>query len=232
VASATDGLISHLQAPSPGPDSAVLLNCLVLKALWQTPFELKDTRQLPFHAPDQTMQVATMCTSSSLLYGAGPGCHIAELPYAGGALVFDCILPDRDLDSLKTLTATSLNKAIDGLTEQPLDLTLPRLTLQSRLDLMPALVRPGIHSLLDPRKSDLQAMFERPAYVSAASQELYVQVDEQGTRAAAVTDMTASPMATVEPPLPFHVDRPFLFLIRDRPTNLLLFIGKVSHPKS
>lgn len=91
----------------------------------------------------------------------------------------------------------------------------------------------GIKKLVDRDSAELNRLSDRRGFVSGASQQTWLEVNEHGTRAAAVTAVTPGASSTAEPvPLLFHADHPFLFLIRDRQTHLVLFIGRVVFPES
>jgi serine protease inhibitor len=105
---------------------------------------------------------------------------------------------------------------------------LPRFSVRSRLDLVPLFQSLGVHDLFDASKADLSGISAAPGlYVDTFVHEAWVQVDEEGTEAAAAT---GAAVREVLGSLPIVCDHPFLFFIRDRVSGALLFAGRVNDP--
>jgi serpin B len=214
----------------------VLTNAVYLKAAWQVEFTKQRTADGPFAAPDGTVAAKMMHNQASFRYARAPDVQILELDYRNG-LSMVIVLPDAKdgLDAVEGRLAGSYAAWLKALDYKLIDLALPRWTVTSRLPLGGFLAAMGM-----PTAFSLQADFSgiattRPLFIQKVLQQAFVNVDETGTEAAAVT---AVAMATSghgwssARPIAFHADHPFLYLIRDRTTGAVLFIGRVVDPRS
>jgi len=129
----------------------VLVNAVYLNAKWQAPFQKRATSPAPFHAPDGTVQVPTMHQTATFGYLRGEGYRALELPYRGGRLAFDVLLPDRGrLPALvRRLAGGDPLDAVRGLRPQRVQLALPKLLLRSRFELADALKALGMPLAFD-----------------------------------------------------------------------------------
>ncbi|MFI9272872.1 serpin family protein [Kitasatospora sp. NPDC052896] len=240
----TDGQIKDLFGPG-AVDASTLLaltDALYLKAQWQHPFEQAATTDRPFHLLDgSTPQVATMAQTATFRYAegsAGAPWQAVELPYAGGDLAMDLIVPAQGgLDAFRSgLDAAELDRILGGLSDASVDLTLPRFGFETGDSLVPALTALGLRSAFGPG-ADLSGIptpgtTPQPR-VGAVVQKARISVDEAGTTAAAGSGVAVGTTA-VRPPArsaQLHIDRPFLFLIRDTATGQPLFLGQVTDPR-
>ena len=213
----------------------VLVNAVYLNAKWQAPFQKHATSPAPFHAPDGTVQVPTMHQTATFGYLRGRGYRALELPYRGGRLAFDVLLPDRGrLPALvRRLAGGDPLDAVRGLRPQRVQLALPKLLLRTRFELADALKALGMALAFDLNRADLSGIAGRPGdlYIKAVVHEVYVRVDEAGTEAAAATGGVVNATSAPAPAaIVFDVDRPFVFLIQDRTSGAVLFLGTVSSP--
>ncbi len=237
VSRETDARIpSLLGAGDVGPSTRlVLVNAIALDARWKSPFEHADTAPAPFHAPGQTLEVPTMNQTGMFGYRRQSGYSVLELPYVGGRLAFDVLLPapGRLAALLGTLRDGGLTAAVDGLTERELLVSLPKLRLRTRFELAGALSTLGM-PIAFGSDADLSGIAGAPGAlaISHVVHEAYLDVDEAGTKAAAATAVGIAPTAVRAPPaLHFRVDRPFVFVLRDTSTGAVLFAGVVSRPE-
>jgi serpin B len=239
VSDQTRGKIPQLLAPGDLDQLTrlVLVNAVYLNAHWGLPFESHATAPAPFHSPSGTVQVPTMHQTAGLGYLSASGYRALELPYRGGRLAFDVLLPDPGrLDQL--LSAIAKNGPLEllrGLQPRRVQLALPKLLLRTRFELSSALRSLGMPLAFEPGSADLSGIAGRPGelYIKAVVHEAYLRVDEAGTEAAAATGAVAETTAAVAPvqqPVVFNVDRPFVFVIRDTSTGAILFLGVVSEP--
>lgn len=238
VASHTSNQIPQLLTPADVDMSTrlVLVNAVYLKARWMDPFRRTDTFAAPFHAPLGTRAVPTMHLSGRFGYASGAGYRVLELPYAGGRLAFDILLPapGRLSALLTTLQRTGVLAPLAHLRPQRVRLALPKLRIRTRFELAPALRELGMPLAFTPGHADFTGIAGRVGelYIHAVAHEAYLSVDEAGTEAAAATGVSIGPTAILVPPasIPFTVDHPFAFLLRDRDTGAILFAGVVSQP--
>jgi serpin B len=237
VSEETRGKIPELLSPGDvGPSTRLMLvNAVYLKARWLAPFTQAGTFQAVFHSPDGAMQLPTMHQTGTFGYRQAAGYQVLELPYRGGRLAFDILLPDPgELRALLSRLAGDGPPALlSGLTQQPVRLALPKFRLDTRFELAGALEGLGMRLAFEPGGADLSGIAGKPGdlYIQTVVHEAYLNVDEAGTEAAAATGVGISATAVAAPPpIDFVVDRPFAFVLRDLDTSAVLFTGVVSRP--
>jgi len=157
------------------------------------------------------------------------------LPYTGDLLAMAVVLPDGPLGPLEERLAESgVRGLLTGATAQQVSLALPRFTTTASFSLGPALASLGVAAAFDRDKADFSGITTaEPLSIGAAMHKAFINVDEQGTEAAAATGVVMSRRVAVfqpSPPIVVTVDRPFLFAITDVGTGLPLFLGRVTNP--
>ncbi|MFE5579813.1 serpin family protein [Kitasatospora sp. NPDC056531] len=243
VEKATDGRIKDLFAPNQinGDSRVVLTDALYLKAKWASEFKPGHTADRPFHKLDaSTPSVPTMSQTGEFKYADGSGGIVGEpwqaveLPYKDGNLVMDLIVPAQGgfAAFTKGLDQPQLDRILGALSAQPVDLQLPRFHFDTSNELTSALRSLGVHSVFD--HADLSGIAKEPLAVSTVVQKATVQVDEEGTVAAAGSGVGIVAGAAPAPnkPVQLHIDRPFLFLVRDTSSARPLFLGQVTDPQA
>jgi serpin B len=243
----TNGRIRDL-LPPPSVHAATLLvlaNALYFRAAWAHPFSTWSTRPAGFQlASGETVQVAMMNETMTVRTAETADARILEVPYGESGFAFFVVLP-RMRDGLPGVEAHLRDGWIDGwyrrLAWSRTALSLPKFRVESpeSLPLAGPLRSLGMVDAFDPGAADftgiaapwrgLRLVFEEVFH------KVFVEVDEQGTEAAAATAFVAIPGAAPRaepPPVPFVVDHPFLFLIGHAATGAVLFVGRVTHPKS
>ena len=213
----------------------MLVNAVYLKARWLSPFTKQSTIAAVFHAPGGPFEVPTMHQIGTFGYVQGAGYQALELPYRGGRLAFDILLPSPGglQPLLARLAGDGSLSLLAGLTRQQVGLALPKFRLDTRFQLATALQGLGMRLAFEPGDADLSGIAGRPGglYIKSVVHEAYLSVDEAGTEAAAATGVGISATAMPAPPrINFVVDRPFAFVLRDLKTGAVLFTGVVSHP--
>lgn len=235
VSQETHGFIQQL-FPSRAIDAKtriVLTDAVYLNASWAEKFDPKQTSVDDFYAAGgKTTQASMMNQSSGYRYASGAGWQLVEIPYAGGKLAMDVLLPAKGsgtLDKLRDgLTAASLNSMINSMTKQQVELSIPKFTVNySPADLKQTLTDLGLGILFtDPDLGAMTAAHEQ-LVVSKVVEKAYVAVGENGTVAAAAAGGSVSAAAaSAQTPVVFDADHPFLYLIRDISTGQLLFAGQ------
>ena len=204
----------------------VLTNAMYMDAPWKYQFDPRFTGPGPFTLLDETsVQVDTMHYNEFLPSAGGEGWQAVELPYVGDEVSMVVVVPE-DLAAFEaTLTPEQLDAILGALRDGGIHLSLPRFTFRYRAALEPALRDLGLGTLFDA--PDLSGMGIGSVAVSAVQHEAYIEVDEEGTRAAAATGVA---VADSHGPT-VSVDRPFLFFIVDQPTRSVLFLGRVLDPR-
>lgn len=236
VSQATDGQIPSLLSPSDlSPKTRlVLVNAVYFKGAWATAFDPSLTAPAPFTTADGTrVQAPTMNATSLAATGSiGTDLTALELPYKGDALVMDFLMPSGSLTDFEaSLTSESLEAALKGMSKSEFGVSLPKFSFKNGLKLIPILQALGMLDVFDPALADLSGIDgAKDLYVSLVVQDAMVEVNEQGTVAAAATAVIVSQTGGAAEPVRIVLDRPFLFLIRDLNTGSVLFMGRVENP--
>jgi serine protease inhibitor len=233
----TDGKIKEVvQFPFPPLTRVILANAIYFKGKWEFPFDKKDTYRDSFHLPSgDVKQVHMMYEHRTFSYLKGNNVQAVRLPYASGRLQMYLFLPDTNSSPTKLLadmnSKTWRDKILPQFVERKGTLGLPRFKLDYNVELNDPLKALGMTSAFTP-DADFSAMADEPLYISAVKQKSFVDVNEEGTEAAAVTTVGITAMAIMEPPKTFEmiVDRPFFFVIGDDQTQSILFMGVVFNP--
>jgi len=215
----------------------VLTNAIYFKGDWQTQFNKAVTRDDDFHlSPSQTIKTPLMHSEEKLLYTADSSCQVVAIPYKSRELSMIIFLP-KDVAGLPALeqsfTAASVEKWLNELRGSPkIILTLPKFKMTSQFELGSALGELGMKQAFG-KSADFSGMTgKRDLWISAAIHKAYIDVNEEGTEAAAATGtvMRSMAMSYEQQPIVFRADHPFVFLIRDERSGAILFMGRVIDP--
>ncbi|MCU1454206.1 MAG: serpin family protein [Acidimicrobiales bacterium] len=199
----------------------VLVNTITFKASWIERF--RTATPGPFTTSDGTIATAQMMSGGSGAGAVGAGWRSVAIPYDGGAHLV--VIMPTDITRFE-LTPQVLQAA--GTAHEELDVTMPKFSITSRIQLKPTLEALGVSDAFDPHRADLSRMDgTRNLYVSAVVHQATITVDEKGTSAAAATAVIAKFSSK---PGELIVDHPFLFAIRDDATGAILFLGLVTNP--
>jgi serpin B len=217
-------------------DSAelVLTDAVYLDAKWEHGFDKAHTTDESFHlAGGSTASVPTMHQTEHLSVATGSGWTAVALPYKGGKLEMDVVVPDDLAQFERGLDGTRLDAILAGMKPAEVALALPKFEFRRHFDnLRPALGALGVRDAFDPARADFSAMTsDTQLYLAAVVHEAFVHVDEQGTIAAGATGGILVP-TSAEVVVPVRVDKPFLFAVRDRATGAIVFLGRVTDPRS
>jgi serpin B len=234
IAARTEDRIKDLLPQgSVGPDTRlVVTNAVYFNAAWQDPFDKAQTKPASFTRPDDTkVDVPTMSGFREVDYGGGPDYAAVELPYEGNELSMVMILPPQGtLDAFEaSLTAEKLATILGGMTEHGVTITLPRFSVDSSFALRDTLGKLGM-PLAFTDMADFSGIDGKPdLQLTSVVHKAFVKVDEDGTEAAAATGVVVG-TTSAPPPAEIHLDHSYLFLIRDKPTGTILFLGRVEDP--
>ena len=213
----------------------VLANSLYFKADWKKPFEEGATIKADFtNASGNVSQVDMMQQQENFSYVRTENFAMAELPY-NGTTCMDIILPDSGISvsqCIEQLSQTRFDAALAKMSSKELFVRLPKFDLDFNHELVKIMKQLGIIDVFDSEIADLSKMGSRhdKAFVNKAFQLSHIKVEESGTEAAAVTVIIAVDNAVIpgeNDPIEFNVNRPFAYIIRDKQTNTILFVGKV-----
>jgi serpin B len=222
----------------------VLVNAVYFKGMWVLKFRAGATRNELFYLEGGgSTKVPLMYQEAEIGYVQAKGYQAVELAYQGGDLSMLVFLPDKKngLPELETrFSVRELNDCTDRMRERRVKLFLPRFRMTwGAIDLRPPLDALGMRLALTRFRADFSGIngheppHEDSLYISAVFHKAFVEVNEEGTEAAAATAVavTRSMSMTRPPPVPvFRADHPYLIAIRDRKSGAILFLGRVANP--
>ncbi|MFC4550995.1 MULTISPECIES: serpin family protein [Halorussus] len=214
----------------------VLANAVYFRANWADAFDEANTERKPFTTLDgATDAVATMHQKAEFPFAEVEGVKVLELPYAGENADMALLLPPRDRfrEFERGFDAERLSKLLGATEATEVKVRLPRFEFRSSLELSRRLEAMGMTTAFTP-SADFGGMAEGSAgeslQLGSVAHEAYVKVDERGTEAAAATGVEVTAVSYTPARATFAADRPFLFVIRHRPTGAPLFLGRVADP--
>lgn len=231
VAEKTDHLIESLVDGLPDDTRLMLVNAVAMDAEWERTFDPASTVEDVFYAPSGDVEAQYMRGTFTIAYGENDLGQFARLDYRNSGLYMLVALPKigRLYDLIQAL-AEDCEGAIPGLTEQRVRIILPKLDISTSNDLVETLQALGVKAAFTD-DAEFAGIGDEPVHVSDVVQKVRVQLDEEGTRAAAATGIAMSKsMAVREQPVLMEVDRPFVMLIVDEATGAVCFAGTVYDP--
>ncbi|XP_004476621.2 leukocyte elastase inhibitor [Dasypus novemcinctus] len=240
----TEGKIPELLASGllDSMTKLVLVSAIYFKGTWEDQFAKEATTDAPFRLNKKDKKtVKMMYLKKKFPYGyiQEIKCRVLELPYKGKELSMIILLPDDIEDDStglkkieKELTLEKLNDWTkpENLESMEVNVSLPRFKLEESYDLNDPLAQLGVQDLFSSSKADLSGMSGgRDLFISKIVHKSFVEVNEEGTEAAAATAGIAT-FAMLLPEETFNANHPFLFFIRHNSTKGLLFFGRVTSP--
>jgi len=232
VSNQTEGRIKDLIPPTliDSRTRLVLTNAIYFNVAWQYAFDENATKQGPFHLLDGgEVSVPMMKQQEFLAYTEGDGYQAVELPYDGRQLSMVILLPQAGQFGTfeESLDAQRVDDILKNLESSQVTLTMPRFEFESSFSLNDSLAAMGMTDAFSGNADFSGMTGSRDLFISDVVHKAFVSVDESGTEAAAATGVV---MPTATPPVKVTVNRPFVFLIRDIPTNAILFVGRIVNP--
>lgn len=212
----------------------VLTNAICFKGRWKEEFKPSKTKNADFFAtPGEKFSVPMMHRADTLRGLENDDVEVLELPYRGDAVRMIVILPRQKGELLKVeslLTAETLGGWIDGLRSAEIDVALPKFKFVSEFRLDESLQKLGVRDAFGTA-ADFSGMDgTKDLYIQAAIHKAFIDVNEEGTEAAAATGISIA-QASLPRRMKFRADHPFLFLIRDSRSGSILFMGRVADPR-
>lgn len=215
----------------------VLVNAVYFKGKWQSRFKQSDTKAAAFRiTAGKTVQAPMMTQKTDCRYASHPAFDVLELPYAGNGIAMIILLP-REVEGVQRLagelTVENVNRWIGTLAGQEVLVFLPRFKMTSMFRLDKTLASMGMADAFRNTKANFAGMDGRPdwLYIGAVLHKAFVEVNEEGTEAAAATAVVMTEKAAMPSRVPvFCADHPFIFLIREKRTGSILFAGRLADP--
>jgi serpin B len=239
----THGKIADLLPPGSikADTRLALVNAIYFKGKWEHPFEARRTSVRPFFVRGETSaMVSQMNETAELKFLSIPGADLLEMPYKGEGLSMVILLPS-ETDGLPSLERSlSLDPphlvewlaSLDFSRPESIRVTLPRFTMSHSLELTETLRQLGVTSAFDRHNADFSPINgNHDLYVSTLLHKAFLDVNEEGTEAAAATYGGMATLGVMRA-REFTADHPFLFLIRDNATGSILFLGRVVDPRA
>ncbi len=236
VSQNTHGKIASIfDPPLPRDLRLVVLDAIYFKGTWDTKFDPKLTRDQPFNLRGgQTAQRPRMSRNERMSYFETAAFQAVALPYASRQASLYVFLPKENLDKfIQELTPENWAAWMGQFRVREGTLELPKFKLENKYELNGELKAMGMPRAFGPEAEFGGISTGERLYISQALQKTFVEVNEEGTVAAAVSGVAIRPMIAQVPTAPFTmiVDRPFYMAIRENQTGTILFHGAIEDPK-
>jgi serpin B len=234
----TNGRIEEIVDSPISPDLVMfLINAIYFKGDWTNQFDEELTRDATFYLADggekQVEMMSYAGPDTVLAYlDQNQGVQVLDLKYGGKAFSMTIVMP-AEASGIASLVASldseSWQRWIDGLARTQAEVSMPKFTLEYELELNEALEALGMGVAFDPLNADFTGIYSgiERVYISKVKHKTFVEVNEKGTEAAAVTSVEVG--ITSMPPM-IRIDRPFLFAIREKFSGTILFMGAMMEP--
>ena len=217
---------------------AVIVNALYFKGSWLHPFDIAMTHDADFHVSStKTVSVKMMYHSGEFryIYDSQNKCDVIQLDYTSSAYNMVVIVP-HEIDGLLGVTSSislaKVSKWIDSLASsypEKVDVFLPKFKVSQKIDLKKHLMKLGINQVFTDKANLSGITAAEDLYVSSAVHKAFLEVNEEGTEAAAATEIGISLMSL---PPQVRADRPFVFMITSRKTGSIIFLGRIFDPSA
>jgi serine protease inhibitor len=239
VSEATHGKINKIvEPPLSSRTGLILANAIYFKGNWEHKFDNNATKDEPFHLRNgQQKQTRMMRQTRKFSYQEDGGFQAIRLPYVGNRLGMLVFLPATNSSPNKLLAdvdgAAWREKIMPKFQERQGTIALPRFKLEFKADLVRSLKGMGIQQAFSVT-ANFSGIANEPLYVSGVEHASFVEVNEEGTEAAAATDVRVALTSAMPIVKPFQmiVNRPFFFAIEDSSTHSILFMGAIYDPGS
>lgn len=234
----TNGKIKDMIDQIPSNVVMYLINAIYLKATWQYQFEKDKTDKMDFTLMDGSTVKTDMMFSDGIKanFYMNENIHFIELPYGNGQFVFTILLPDNPQslnDLISNININTLNNYLESADTSTFKVYLPKFKIEYKITLNEILGQMGMAQSFSGN-ADFSDLFveELDLFISRVLHQSFLEVDEEGTEAAAATvvEIVETSVGPNEKPSVLLIDQPFVFFIREKHTNAILFSGKLINP--
>ena len=225
----TDGMIPKIIENADRDAVMMLINAVAFEAKWETPYTNDDIEKLEFNSySGKSKKTDFMCSTENVYLKDGGTVGFMK-PYKNGRFAFAALLPDENTgidDYVASLSGDKLMKIFSSAKRgNEVNVKMPKFRAEYSAQLIDTLKKMGVKDAFDSKTADFSSLIEnRDAYIATVVHKTFIEVDENGTRAAASTLVGADTMSLMEP-YSVCLNRPFVYMIVDTETNLPLFIG-------
>ena len=231
----TSGKIESIVDRLTGDERLFLMNATYFKGNWTRPFDKAQTKPQPFNAPTGTKTVSMMSQRGGYRYLETEEFQAVSLPYGKRRLSLYVFLPKTGTtvaQLTKRLDAKNWDTWMNQFKNQEGIVEIPRFKLQYDVDLKSTLTHLGMGIAFTP-KADFSNLADGPNAIGSVRHKTFIDVNESGTEAAAVTSIgiVATSARVINEPFAFKADRPFLCALRDNQTGAILFMGAIVNPE-
>ena len=208
-----------------------LINAVYFKGIWRSKFDKKETIESNFNNESrQQVKVNMMYQKDTFGYSSDVTAQYLDMPYGNNAFSMTVILPQSNkttTDVLNNLTLANWNSTLSNMREREVIVHFPRFKVENKFKLNKVLQNMGM-KLAFSDFADFSKISDIKLMISEVVHKTYITVDEEGTEAAAVTSIEFTTTSMPNYPI-FTVDKPFVFVIREKSTGVILFIGKIGN---
>ncbi|MGH1521765.1 MAG: serpin family protein [Nitrosopumilus sp.] len=214
----------------------VITNAVYFKGKWGLEFDPRNTSEKLFWTDKDNSVLVSMMKENAAMYNYAEtkDLQVLDLNYLGGDISMIVLLP-KEKEGLGTLEQSFDREEFDSIknsmTRQPLMIQIPKFEFETEYDLIKPLKNLGIHDAFDRANADFHGITDEQIYLDKAAHKAFVNVNEEGTEAAAITALVGR--LTSGPPEPiaeFVADHPFMFVIQEKESGEILFIGRLVNP--
>lgn len=236
----THGMIPTILTPNSLNELTrlVITNAVYFKGSWSSPFDAQQTKEEDFFVNEKiTKKISMMHTTQEYAYAENDSLQMIELNYTGKNLSMLIILPkEKKLAEIENmLTVENFESWKLDLVKKKVQVSIPRIKIESSYDLVETFKTMGIKKAFNPSKK-LGADFsgidgKRDLYIALINHKAALEVNEEGTTAAASTAVVIMMKSMMPRPTPiFHADHPFIIMIQEKTTGKILFMGRIVNP--
>lgn len=236
VKESTNGKIDKIVESIDPATIMFLINAIYFKGTWQYQFDKSKTIDDLFKKDSgDFVQCKMMDLETEFYVSSNDTFTMLDLPYGKGNFSMTILLPAKDKkvkDVVSVLNDALWKSSINSLSKMKKQLYMPRFKMEYKIKLNETLKALGMEIAFDPYKANFKKIYEGVgnAYISDVDHKTFVDVNEEGTEAAAVTSVTVGVTSIQDNVI--RLDRPFIFVIREKASNCILFIGKLEDPSA